>query len=249
MQLEFWQCKHGLHVLQHGLHVLQLHASLTRCMAVVKSKVFLSGPVSLEPPFLCHLHQVCHNYADLCIPLCAELLASSALSDDSDDGQPFKRIHAQRAAEQQRQQQQQSHGDRQHGSRPAHVASPLKPLVTRRFVTIAAISITCDVKIAACRLCRRHARTSSLVDTLQTNPYSPAARTYTMAILCCSRERSKTAATRPGVLGATSLELGTVEALADLKGVAQGIAQAAHTEPTPLDRLATTADVTQRQSG
>ena len=66
--------------------------------------------------------------------------------------------------------------------------------------------------------------------------------------MCCSRERSKTAQPRPGVLGATPLELGTVEALADLKGVAQGIAQA-HSEPTPLDRLASTANVTQRQSG
>lgn len=64
---------------------------------------------------------------------------------------------------------------------------------------------------------------------------------------CCSRERGKAAQASPGVLGATSLELGTVEALADLKSIAQGISQA-HDEPTPLDRLAATADVTQRQS-
>ena len=73
--------------------------------------------------------------AEVITPHCAELLASSALSDDnSDDGQPFKRIHARRAAERRGVQRRY---DGQDGSRAAHVASPLKPIVTRRSVTYA----------------------------------------------------------------------------------------------------------------
>ncbi len=83
---------------------------------------------------------------------CAELLASSALSDDSDDGQPFKRIHTQRAAEQQRQQQL------QHGAQPEHIATPLKPLVTRRCVTVTAWSLAmCRLRLGAGS---KHASTS-----------------------------------------------------------------------------------------
>ena len=172
-----------------------------------------------------------------------ELLASSALSDDSDNGQPFKRVRALRAAEQQQRPQQ-------HGTAPAYVASPLKPLVTRRSAAFSCRSEFCAFCLS---VSRSYAKVTS-VHEWRRRKYTMQLRHRTCHAHCAcldsrvlrrSRERSKTVQACPakdGFLGSTSLELGTVEALADLKGVAQGIAQA-HAEPTPLDRLAATADL------